>query len=229
MARYSKQLDLSSAQGKREFSDVLLPVVRELADPVERDHYLGAIAEAIGTSREVLEQKFTKIEAPAPARRRNVKTDPQKEDKAAIENRKLQDNFLSLMLARLTLREFLGLITPEMLYTDEARELLGFLNKNPEFDGKKAAPELKNLADYVKLEALLYEELYQGVELNELHDEAARLQARLIENFVKAEKKKLADQLDTATPAATRDLLGQSKKYDELLKQVKGAAYGRQA
>jgi hypothetical protein len=81
---------------------------------------------------------------------------------------------------------------------------------------------VQNIADYVKIQSLLYEELYQGLELNELHSEAARLQARLIENFVKTRKRKLAQELEAAGQADARDLLGQSKKYDELLKQVKG-------
>lgn len=227
MARYGRRLDLESAQGKREFSDVLLPVVRELSDPVERDHYLNAIAERLGTSREVLDQKFQKTGGSAAApRRRRVKTAPVNPDRAAIENKKAQDNFLSLVLARPTLREFLALLTPDMLYTEEARELLTFLKENPDFDGQKAPKELQNIADYVKIQSLLYEELYQGLELNELHEEAARLQARLIENYVKTQKRKLAERLDTADPAAARELLGQSKRYDELLKQVKGATYG---
>lgn len=229
MDRYSAQLDLKSAIGKREFSDVLLPVVRELSDPVERDHYLGATAEAIGTSREVLEQKFQKVGSPQPPRRRSVKAAPAALDKAAVENKKTQDKFLSLLLARLTLREFIGLMTPDMLYEDEARELLEFLRKNPDFDGKKDASAVKNIADYVKIESLLYEELYQDLELNELHDEAARLQTRLIENYVKNQKRKLAEGLESADQATIRDLLGQSKKYDELLKQVKGGSHGSEA
>lgn len=227
MARYAGVLDISSAQGKREFTDILLPVVRALSDDVERDHYLNAIAEKTGTSREALENKFQKTGTPAPqSRRRNVKIPQDQLDKRAVENKKAQDNFLSLLLMRPTLREFLALISPDMLYSDEARELLEFLNKNPDFDGKKDTSGVQNIADYVKIEALLYEELYQGLELNELHDEAARLQARLVENFVKTKKNELAHELDTADQAATRDLLGQSKKYDELLKQVKGAAHG---
>jgi hypothetical protein len=51
------------------------------------------------------------------------------------------------------------------------------------------------------------------------------LQARLIEQFVKTEKAKLVQKLENADPAATRDLLGQAKKYDELLKQVSGAMH----
>jgi DNA primase len=229
-ARYAGLLDINSAQGKREFSDVLLPVVRGLADAVERDHYLNLIAKTINVSREALEQKFQKTAGmngsngpDAPARRRRLKVEPAKLNKQAVENQKTQDNFLSLMLMRLTLREFLDLVTPDMLYTDNGRALLDFLQKNPDFDGKnspKALDAVQSLLDYVKIEALLYEELYQGLELNELHDEAARLQARLVEHFVKSQKMKLAEQLETANPAATLDLLGQSKTYDALLHQV---------
>jgi DNA primase len=228
MTRYSKELDLNSAVGKREFTDILLPVVRGLADDVERDHYLDAIAKAAGTSREALDQKFQKTGTAAPpVRRRTVKASQDKLDKTQVENKKAQDNFLSLMLMRPTLREFLQIITPDMLYTDEARELLEFLRTHPDFDGKKDTKVVQNIADYVKIQSLLYEELYQGLELNELHEEAARLQTRLVKNFVKTKKNELALELDAADPAATRELLGQSKKYDELLNRVKGEAHGQ--
>ncbi|HSX45690.1 MAG TPA: hypothetical protein VLG27_01645, partial [Candidatus Saccharimonadia bacterium] len=138
--------------------------------------------------------------------------------------RKLQDNFLGLMLMRKTLRgEFLALVTTEMFYTEEGKELLEFLRTHPDFDGKDTSG-VQKLADYVKIEALLYEELYNGLELNELHYEAARLQARLVEQFVKTEKEKLADSLETADDASTRQLLKKAKEYDALLNKVKGAA-----
>lgn len=227
MARYTKELDIKSAEGKREFSDILLPVVRGLTDDVERDHYLNLIAKTIDVSRQALEQKFQKTTDPeAPARQRRIKTDLRKPDQLAIENKKLQDNFLCLVLTRPTLREFLELIEPDMLYTDEGKALFEFLRANPDFNGKKAPSPPKNLTDYVKIESLLYEELYQGLELNELHYEAARLQARLVEQFIKTQKAKLAQAMETADEAATRKLLQQAKKYDSLLNQVKGAANG---
>ena len=224
MARYEKLLDIGSAQGKREFSDILLPVVRNLTDDVERDHYLNAIAKAIDVSREALDRKFQKtVGSNTPARQRKPKVEPQKLDKLAVENKKVQDNFLSLLLMRPTLREFLDLVTGEMLHTDDGRALLEFLKANPGFDGKDLKP-VQSLADYVKIEALLYEELYQGLELNELHYEAARLQARLIEKFVKTRKTELVLELESADGAKTQTLLGQVKRYDALLNQVKGAA-----
>ena len=270
MERYAKLLDLKSAVGKREYSDVLLPVVRGLSDDVERDHYMNLIAERIDVGREALEQKYQKTQGSnETARRRRIKTTPQAVDRQAVESKKLQDNFLALMLMRMTLREFLELVTPDMLYTPEGKELLVFLKDHPDFDGKQpeilrstlfanenahpqetreASPEQRQrvsgtrayeqrlktdsqpnvqfLSDYVKIESLLYEELYQGLELNELHYEAARLQARLIEQFVKTQKLKLAEQMEAADVAATRELLGRAKKYDELLRQVKGAVNG---
>lgn len=227
MTRYKNILDISSAQGKREYSDILLPVVRGLSDDVERDHYMNKIAENIGVSREALEQKFQKTTQATPApRQRAIKATPAQLDRRAIENQQTQDNFLSLVLMRKTLREFLTLMTIDMLYTEDGKALLTILKDNPDFDGKQ--PEkVQNLADYVKIQALLYEERYQGLELNELHAEAARLQARLIEKFVKTEKTQIIAQLDTATEAEIRPLLEQVKQYDALLNQVKGAAYGQ--
>jgi DNA primase len=231
IARNKDLLDLKSAQGKRRFSDVLLPVVRALADDVERDHYLTEIATALDVGREALDQKFQKTTAAdQPTRRRQIKTTPAQIDKTTIENVRAQDHFLSLMLMRKTLREFMEIIQPEMLYSEHGRQLLEFLKTHPDFDGKDAAkfqdPEVKNLQDYVKIEVLLYEELYHGLELNELHYEAARLQTRLVEQFVKAQKTNIASSLDTATPEQTRGLLEQARQYDQLLKQVKGAAHG---
>jgi DNA primase len=227
MARYQKTLDITSAQGKREFSDVLLPVVRALTDDVERDHYMNAIAKAMGVSREALEQKFAKTESLAPpVRQRRVKVAPVALDKIAVEQQRLEDTFLSLMLMRQTLREFLNLVTPEMIRTQNARNLLEFLQKQPDFDGKNAKP-VQNLADYVKIEALLYEENFQGLELNELHDVAAQLQTQLVTKYVKTQKEKLSDlQRQTTDESALRALMQQDKQYNQLLNKVKGVTHG---
>ena len=222
--RYKTLLDTTSAEGKRKFSDVLLPVLRSLSDAVERDHYLNLIANTIDVSRGALEQKFDAIAASEPApRRKQIKTTPAELNKASIEEQRAQDNFLALMLLRPTLREFLQIMTAEMFYSQAAQGLIEFLREHPDFYGRPGEVEgLKNLADYVKIETLLYEELYQGLELNELHYEAARLQTRLIEQYVKRQKQDLTSKLDGADDATIASLLAEVKDYDALLKQVKG-------
>ena len=227
MTRYQSLLDLNSAQGKREFSDVLLPVVRSLSDPVERDHYLSAIAKQLNVSQSALDQKLEKISPTLTSQRqRTIKVSPQKLDVIAVENQKLQDKFLALVVMRPTLREFLELVASDMLYTDNGRALLDFLKKNPDFNGANTKP-VQNLADYVKIEALLYEELYQGLELNELHDEAARLQAELVTKYIKTQKQQLSErQREASDELALRELQEQDKQYNILLNKVKGVAHG---
>jgi hypothetical protein len=86
---------------------------------------------------------------------------------------------------------------------------------------------VQNLADYVKIEALLYEELYQGLELNELHEESARLQAELVTKFIKTQKHLLSErQRDAIDESALRELQEQDKQYNILLNKVKGVAHG---
>jgi len=83
------------------------------------------------------------------------------------------------------------------------------------------AKKLKPIADYVRIISLQYEELYHGLELTELRYEAARLQARLVERYVKNQKQTVSAALVDADEAATRKLLEQVKQLDNLLNQVK--------
>ncbi|HET9173968.1 MAG TPA: DNA primase [Candidatus Saccharimonadales bacterium] len=229
MERYQRLLNIDTAEGKRQFSDVLLPVVRSLNDPVEQDHYLIAIAERIGVGREALETKLKQTEETAqPQRRRRIKTEPPQLNKADVENRKLQDHYLSLLLMRQPLREYVTKIEPEMLFSEQAQQLFVFLRDNPDFTGQpEQATKLRNLLDYVKILGLEYEELYQGLELTELRYEAARLQARLVEQFVKKQKQMLATKLEGADEATINVLLEQAKQYDALLKDIQGGLHAQ--
>lgn len=224
MERYKKLLNIDSAEGKRQYSDVLLPVVRGLNDPVEKDHYLNAIARTIGVSVEALTTKLKQTKSgDEPVQRRRVKVEPQAIDRVTVENVKTQDNFLALVLLQPPLRTYMELVELPMLYTEDGKKLLEFLQKHPDFTGQpEKAKELQNLSDYVKIESLLYEELYQGLELTELHYEAARLQARLVEQFVKNQKQSLAHELEAANEAETTKLLERAKQLDVLLRQVQG-------
>ncbi|HVS58401.1 MAG TPA: DNA primase [Candidatus Saccharimonadales bacterium] len=215
MARYETLLDITSAEGKRKYSDVLLPIVQRLNDAVEKDHYITAIAEKIGVSREALLQKQRTTAKDASPRLRKMVA-PQPLDKVTVENTKVQDHFLAIMHEQPELREYLESLTPDMLYTDEARQLFARL--------KRGADKMQNLENYDKIVALEYEELYQGLELTELRYEAARLQARLIEQYVKTEKAKLVAQLSSADESATQVLLGHVRDLDTLLRRIKGGA-----
>ena len=108
--------------------------------------------------------------------------------------------------------------------------MLDFLRKNPDFDGKgKAADRLKDLAEYSKMLILLFEELYQDLEILELRYEAARLQVRLVERYVKTRKAALAADLrQTNSDKQNQTLLEQAKALDALFKSIRqGAAHAQ--
>ena len=236
MERYKKLLDLNTAQGKREFTDILLPVVRRLSDSVEQDHYMNAIAEQTGVSRPALDAKFAKTPGDLPKRLRGLHEQPAVFDKQFVEYAKAQDHILALGLVRPGLRPRLDILLPAMFARDDSRHLLQFLRDNPDFDGSKASLQklaavvqspgnstaqqkgIQGFGEYVKMLILQYEELYQDLDDTELAYEVNRLTTRLVETYVRIQKQNLAAQLEGADDARTQALLEEAKRLDSLLK-----------
>lgn len=227
--RYEKLLDLTSAQGKKEFSDVLLPVVRRLQDSVEQDHYVLKIAEKIDVSKEALLQKLYKTEAAEQKPLKKPRSAPQTQsqiDRQTLQYQKDQDRFAALMLLQPKLREYLGIITTEMFTKEPVQQIIEFLLLHPDFDGApETAQRLKKIGEEVKILILEYEELYQGLEYTELQYEAARLQTRVVEHYVKHQKQTISSQLNGADEASTKLLLEHDKALNALLHQVQGGAH----
>ena len=108
-----------------------------------------------------------------------------------------------------------------MLPEERGQELLAYLQKNPETEFKADKAKItKGSGDYVDILVLLYEELYQDLELSELRYEAARLQVRLIDYYVKIKKAPLAAAMREAGNEQMADLLREVKELDKLLKTV---------
>lgn len=215
--RYQKQLDLGSGQGKRRFSDVLLPTIKGLNDAVEQDHYLQEIAKITGIRVEALDTKFAIDESPSRLKKKSGTRSVQT-DQMQLEWAKTQDHLLSLALMRPGLRDQLELLDPEMLPQETARKLLEYLQAHPEFDGNISnAPLLQDIADYVKIVALQYEALFIDLDEHEARYTANRLRIRLIDMFVKTKKVQIAEALQDADESTSQKLLARAKALDSLL------------
>lgn len=195
--RYKKVLDIDSAVGKRQFSDIILAVVRSLQDPVEQEHYIEKVAAVLHVSREALLSKMQQHEPIKTVRRKTPPT-PVVTDKHIAEMRKTGERLLAICLLQPKLRNYLEPLTGDMFVDDAAKEVLTFLKANPDFSGGSEVESLRPVADYVKILSLEYEELYQDLELTELQYEAARKQAQLVDQYVKMQK----PFLDTALTQA---------------------------
>ncbi len=218
--RYKKQIDITSAQGKREFSDVILNVVKGLADPVEQDHYLIKLAKLIDVSAEALRSKLSgQINKKTVLK--HTKISPAKLDAIETDRTRAQNQLLAICLMMPEERPATQLLKTEMLPEPHAQKLLEILKKH---DNKATLEisKLKDLTDYAKMLVLLYEELYQGIDAQELHFEVTRLQRRLIAAYVKIQKQSIANEFSGANQTKTQQLLSHAKELDELLKSMGG-------
>jgi DNA primase len=201
---------------------VLLPVVRQLRDSVEQDHYVSELAKLLGVSKEALSTKL-KGQSTGKKQLKTSKTEVVI-DRQEAERTKSQDQLLAICLQQPPLREYLDPIRPGMLVSEDARIILRKLQADPAFVffADNLAKSLKISEEYVKILVLIYEALYQDLEDVELVYEAARLQARLIEQYAKIKKSELALAMQSANDQTTKSLLAQAKEVDELLNKTKG-------
>ncbi len=215
-------LDLTSAPGKRMFSDRVLDLIKNIDDEVEKDHYLIEISKLLNVSRHSLISKMHGQIEKSPKKVNKKIIANLKIDTKNLEFNKLQDNFLALMLERQTLRDLLTGLEKKMFTKNEASLLFEMIVTNIDRDLEEInIKKFKKIEDYVKIEQLLYEELYSDLDLNELHYEASRLKSRIIELYVKIQKENISQELKMSNTSKTRELLEEAKRLDQLLNQTK--------
>lgn len=215
---YQQKLDLKTAAGKKQFSDIALAIVKLLPDAVEQDHYIQKIAVLTEVSAESLRAKMKSAGQQTPTRRKSVKV-PSKPPET-VEDRRPQDHFLGIMLMMPTTRQYLDLVSQQMFSADDARAVFNYLQANREFNGDLAkAPDLQPFSDYVKVLSLQFEELYGEIEMTELQYEAARLRATVIHHFVKKQNQIIQRKLGSASEKEAEDLLARVNKLNNLLKR----------
>ena len=218
--RYTEELDLSTAVGKRTLSDVVLRVVRQLPDKVEQDHYIGRLAGLLEVSKGALQDKLQHTaDETTPVRRRQIAQTASAKvvDKAMVDKYKTEEHLMALTLLLPRLRSHLYALDPEMFDSPQNRTVFEFLAEHPDFDGKDSK-QMKKIAEYGKILALVYETLYQDVDPLELDNEAQRLKVSLVSQYVRIQKRALAQQLQTAEAKEAEQLLARVRDLDKLLR-----------
>jgi len=148
----------------------------------------------------------------------NIK--PAETDRNIVEYQKLQDHLLAMALAVPALRDLLKDCRGDFFTDGPPRQLFDFLQKHPDFKGDlKTAKELHPLGDYVKITMLQFEELYQDLPADDLREQALNLKHRLIDRYVKSQKRLLSEAMKNANDGKELNLLmAQADKLNELIK-----------
>jgi DNA primase len=219
---YQSQINISDGKGKREFSDLMLNVIKSLNDPVEQEHYLIKVAKIIGVSIEALKNKVD--DSPSSKKlKKGVNNPVPLNDPKRIEFKKLQDHLLCLVLVRPELRQFVTSFNPEMMADDLGKKFLQQLLKTPDLTQGDLA-KIAEISDYVKILQLQYEDLYEDLDPLEQHYETTRLQTQFLKAYVWKEKQQISAQLNNSNDREENALLEKVKELDALLKSTSGTS-----
>ncbi|MBP9761479.1 DNA primase [Candidatus Saccharibacteria bacterium] len=225
---YVSTLNISSALGKREISDIVLRVVRQLTDRVEQDHFVSRLASILQVSKTALSEKLSTTPGQTvPLRRRAPQVNHVSVDRAILDKKKTEERLMALALMKPGLRRLLYPLDPDMFTDDDARTAFEFLAEHTDFDGTDPE-EVRQIAEYGKILSLVYETLYQDVEPMELRAEAERLQADLIRQYVRMQKQTIVAKLQNATTDEAQKLLRRASNLDVLLRNNQGDMSGTQ-
>ncbi|HSX16698.1 MAG TPA: DNA primase [Patescibacteria group bacterium] len=228
ISRYAHLSDLNTEMGRKEFKQAVLTSLKKVESSGEQDLYAKKIAEILGYSVEAIREElklFKEGKTTFAGPTKVIKRLPSMDEKKINEIRKLQNNILSIILMQPSFREKLQTLEPVLLVDADAKLLRAFLLANPDFriDGPEPT-DWRPLADYGKILLLLFEELYQDLELTELQYEVARLQAHLVDKYVKVQKARISHEMHTADESRVAQLQEADKKLNNLLKTYKGGA-----
>ncbi len=229
LKRYAEDLDLSGGAGKKAYTEKVIPVLEKITNSVEQEHYKRQVSDMLGVSFGALDRQTQK----APEQKKFFKKPKNFEEtsKADADEIKIENQYLALMLMQPSLRVYAEVVDSRMLVLKSAAELLKVIKDHPKDKAKEilATEEgVHKITDYGKVVTLLYEELYSHLEFIELEYEAARLQVRVIEHFVKDQKTTITAKLRSEkSEAAVTELLQKVKKLDQLLRTAKETVRGK--
>lgn len=213
--KYKKQFDITSANGKKQFTDVLLVTINHLEDKVEQDHYLLKLAKLIGVSESAIRQKQAQL-----GKTDNKKLRKPKQPEEIIQkpdSYMYEDQLLCLLVSNPTTRRSLETESVRLVFhTPERQRVYEYLEANPQARLDPDIPEdLKDVEDYVKILVFKAEELYPNDTFgsNERLRELRDLILKLNQNNQKEKKYQITKEIKQAEEQ------GDEKQISELLSQ----------
>ena len=211
--------DLTTAQGKRQFTTKVLSIVKQLRDQVEQEHYLRIVADKTNTSVESINKKFTQDGSATTVRYKKIKSEPVNVPKEVVEQRLREQHLLGIFSAVAILRPVLEIL-PLDIFSEDAREYVV---------STKQLQQIPEDDEYDKMVLLLFEETYQHTDRNELFYQTRSLLGRLIDFYVNTKKTQIIAKLEEEDEDQEQELLKQvtemqklktkaQKHYDNIIK-----------
>ena len=195
LRQYSKREDMTSASGKRRFTNESLRVVAALNDVVEKEHYMKQIAELTDTSFETIKAKLESGPEPEETPKKPI---AQQQDRPDAPNfNSTQDNLLAVLLLHPNARTLLGDVSLDVFDDPDRRKLADYMKTHTE-PYVELPEELQSIDTYVRIVELKAETRYGDWTDSDLQLEAARLLRLLTKQQQKRTTEQLLDELRAA-------------------------------
>jgi DNA primase len=213
--QFATEYDLSTAIGKRQYTDRLAATLRRLADSVEQAHYVKRLADQLEISEEAVRQKLSddKSGGHEPVRAAvQVKPEPRG---ARVE---LEESILSAALAYPITRLSLDDLRAEDFSSPDRQTVFQALRRHRDEPGEVVALSLTELTDYGKILLLRGEELFDSLAPADRSLEAFQLARRLRMVANKDHKQVLSKRLREAEKNGDAQLISTLlQEYQSLL------------
>ncbi len=196
--QFKLEYDLTSAMGKRQYTDRLATNLKRLADPVERDHYLKKLAEAVGVSEEAVQAKLDQspeaASTPAELKRAPVQNTPQRRSN----HDQLEESVLALALSYPVTRMSLQDLRLEDFSLTERQLIFTALKSHVHETGTEVIDSLTEYRDYGNILLLRGEQDFTDIPPADRSFEAFQLARRLRIATNQEIKENLSQQLHEA-------------------------------
>jgi len=177
--RFEQEYDLTTALGKRQYTDRVVGNLRRLADPVERDHYVALLAKRLDVAEDAIRQKIDQPASGSKSAPEPVRAKVPAQPKAHNGRVELEESLLSLCLAYQPTRASLGDLQPADFSSQDRQEIFNALRQQSDVPGEAIAMSLTDLTDSVNILLLRGEELFESLAPADRSMEAFQLARRL--------------------------------------------------
>jgi len=218
---YGKQkFDTKTAPGKKQFTRFIMPMLRNMSDEIEIQHYIKKVAQIVDSDEESIKKlQQAKDNKPVPVQTATTEVEPEASPRKLTLQEKQEQELLELCLAYpITLPAIKDL---KLSQTSELhRNIFKSLKKYNGKDFEGLIKQLPKEANYVKILSLRGEQQYADASAHDIRLEAftqvARIQETNRQNLKRSLTKQIAEAEEAGDSQKSKQLLIQ---YQELLNE----------
>jgi DNA primase len=191
---YATRFDLKTVEGKRKFNREIIPLLRQINNPVTFEHYQKVIAKRLDVS-------ISSIKRLVENRDNSIKKSDKKAayQVAAIDEiRQLEETLLGIASAYPESAKEVIDIESELFPTEVGQQLHRYLKQNIDPEQDSGLSEVSNYEKIVKFRA---EELFGEWTAHEREQEASNLLRRVLQNAKKRQQNNLTTAIKQAEAA----------------------------